>query len=230
MVNYKSAIIISLFYLICLFTPKIFTIFLRWNENREEPFDIDNFHKRNSLLFLFILLIIIGILLFYYVVLVVGSIIYKEGSWKETLLFASKSFAFSVWDDKTLNAWLAIMIALVSGYSIFSLYFVMSPKELKDKLMFPVKVPSDEDDVQQEEGDEDWSSKRLMYEMVLAYVMSLAIFTLSFMSLYGKTNVYYISAAIYICAILMVFFSVEYWWVSLITIIALTIPSFLEAM
>jgi hypothetical protein len=193
------------FYFICYFLPHLFILFRKNNEeNSDVP--IKGFHKLNALLFSFVCLSIICVSL-----LIVAILVFFTP--ENTSFIQKLSIAASwVWNNENINVWIAMLTSLIIGYSMYTLYFIISPKELKDKLLFPRKIYNDDEYDEEQETDEEWEPEKNIYKMLLAMVMSIFLFTLSLMSLYSynspQTN--YFFALSYICAIAVLFVTIEW--------------------
>lgn len=193
------------FYLICYFIPYLFILFCKNNEeNSEEP--IKGFHKLNALLFTFVCLAVTSFSLVLLIVLLFFT--------PENTSFSQKlnTAASWIWNEETMHVWIAILISLVLGYSMYTLYFIISPKELKDKLMFPPKLFNDDQEQEMDEEMTEWIPQRTIYKMLFAIVLSIFLFTLSLMSLYSYNSpvTNYLYTALYITAIAVVFVTIEW--------------------
>lgn len=193
------------FYFICYFLPHLFILFRKDNEeNSENP--VKGFHKLNALLFSFVCLSIICVSLVIVTILVFFT--------PENTTFIQKlSIAASwVWNNESINVWIAMITSLILGYSMYTLYFIISPKELKDKLLYPFKTYDNDEEEEGEETDEEWEPEKNTYKMLLAMVMSIFLFTLSLMSLYSYNSPQYnyFYALSYICAIAVLFITIEW--------------------
>lgn len=239
LMNYNTAAIIVVFYVVCYTTPYLFIMFLKKNAKSDEP--IEDFHKLNALFFVSVITFMIVVIVAIFVpFVIVAMLTLHKLSVKERLAVATTQFLSVIWGEgKYVNAWVAIVIALITGFSIFSLYFVMSPKELQSKFIFPLKVPKDDEndenvyeeqndkEIDDDDDDDEWVQKKLYYRYLLAYVMSIAVFALALISLYGKTNVYYECAILYILGLSTIFISLEWPFMVWLPIVVLSIPSFM---
>jgi hypothetical protein len=232
-----SATIIIVFYIICYFAPRLYLYILQFpafESILEDVFQSESlqegFHKMHALLFLLVIALLLAFIIAIYILLFLYAFLFNNGSFKDKLYFATSWLVSFVWDNgKKLNIWLAISIALIVGYAIVNLYNVMRPKNSKNEPIFPVisLYNKDEDAENVEDYESLWESVGMSYKYWLNIVISIAIFTLALLSLYEKSNMYYVCAAIYILSLVAVLFSLQ-WTIAIAVVIPLlATPSFM---
>jgi hypothetical protein len=242
--KFTSATIIVVFYIICYFAPRLYTYILQnpaFESILEDVFKSNNlqegFQKMHALLFLFVIMLLLAFVIAIYVLLIIYALFFTDGSFKEKLCFATSWLASFIWDNgKKLNIWLAILIAITVGYAIVNLYDVMRPKTSKNDPVFPlISLNNKNEDDEDAEGGEDSEITidlsefiGLSYKYWLHVVVSIAIFTLALLSLYGKSNVNYVCAAMYILSLGAIFIGLQWPLAIAVVVLLLAVPAFLD--
>jgi hypothetical protein len=221
---FTSIVVVVMFYVICYFTPNLCITFLK---NREEigEMPIQGFHKLNTLLFLFVLLTIVTLLILMYILILLVTIATGKGSISDKFSLATSRYIEVLWDNgKMMNIWVSLTLAIFVGYSLLSLYFLLSPEEVIKKINFRLKTNNDEDDVNYE--DEVWQTFETTFRMFLAVVMAIFLYSLALQSLYfSKTStIKYSNAILYLLAMSALFISLE-WSFTIVIFIALVVVS-----
>lgn len=247
-----SATIIVVFYIICYFGPRLYIFILNnpdFKSILEGILQSDNtqggMHKLHALLFLFVILLLLGFIVIIYILLILCALLFTKGTFKEKLSSATSWLAFSVWDNgKKLNIWIAILIAIIMGYVVVILYSVMRPKNSKNEPIFPLITLNSKDEDAEDTGDtgDNEDTKGAddtdvvldideLFEMAYRYwwhlVVSIAIFTLALLSLYGKSNVNYICAAMYVLSLAAIWIGLQWPTAIVLVIFLLAVPSFM---
>jgi hypothetical protein len=210
-VSFRPAIFSVVFYFVCYYTPNIYILFLKRNfDTSDEP--ITGFHKLNAILFLFVLLCILSILILLYIFYLFRNIAIRDGSFNEKVAMATSKYIASLWDDgKMMPLWIALFMSLVIGYLVLTFYYMASKKDFKMNYLFSIKENEDEDQETNDDGDDDvWKSGKIFYRMMLSMVMSVFLFGLILSSVYYDTKFQYAQSALYLCAIVALFCSLEW--------------------
>jgi hypothetical protein len=169
--------------------------FLKNNEEHSEM-PIEGFHKRNALLFLFVLLAIVSLL-----ILMIGFTFATGGN--------ITTYISILWNGgKMKTTWISLALSLFVGYSVMSLYFLLSPKDIQKKIVF--RLNKNEDNIDDE--DEEWQSLKIVYRMFLAVVMAIFLFSLALQSLFFSKNatVKFTKPLLYLLAMPLLFISLEW--------------------
>ncbi len=202
-----STVVVVIFYFICYFVPNLYVAFLKNNEEHSEK-PLEGFHKLNAILFLFVLLAIVSLLILLFILTLIFTM--ATGG---NIAFATSRYSTLLWNDgKMMKTWVSLALALLIGYSVLSLYFLLSPKDIQKKMVFRHKTKNDEDNTSNEDEDEDRQSTKIVYRMFLAFVLAIFLLVLALQSLYFSKDPIekYSKALMYLLAISALFISLEW--------------------